>query len=63
LAHTVTAVTKGAAYSCFAEERMGSLEVSKVADFCVVDMEWKGEELLKAKVVETWFEGRKVYEV
>jgi predicted amidohydrolase YtcJ len=40
---------------------MGSLEVGKMADFCVVDMEWKGEELLNAKVMETWFEGRKVY--
>jgi predicted amidohydrolase YtcJ len=62
LAQAVTAVTEGAAYSCFAEKRIGSLEVGKVADFCVVDMEWKGEELLQAKVLETWFEGKKVYQ-
>ncbi|KAF1936246.1 amidohydrolase family protein-like protein [Clathrospora elynae] len=62
LVQAMVAVTKGAAYSCFAEERMGSLEVGKMADFCVVDMEWKSGELLKAKVMETWFGGRKVYE-
>jgi predicted amidohydrolase YtcJ len=62
LVQAVTAATKGAAYSCFAEERMGSLEVGMVADFCVVDMQWKGEELLEARVVETWFAGEKVYE-
>jgi predicted amidohydrolase YtcJ len=57
----VAATTKGAAYSSFAEDRVGSLEVGKMADFCIVNMEWKGEELLKAKVLETWFEGNRVY--
>ncbi|KAL1799264.1 hypothetical protein ACET3X_003301 [Alternaria dauci] len=61
LTQAVAAVTEGAAYSSFAEGRVGSLEVGKMADFCVVDMEWKGEELLKAKVLETWFEGNQVY--
>jgi predicted amidohydrolase YtcJ len=63
LAQAVTAVTKGAAYSCFAEERIGNLEVGMLADFCVVDMQWQGEELLKAKVMETWFDGKRVYEL
>jgi predicted amidohydrolase YtcJ len=62
LAQAVTAATYGTAYSCFAEDRVGSLEVGKMADFVVVDMEWSGEELLKAKVKETWFEGKRVYE-
>ncbi|EAT77113.1 hypothetical protein HBI56_207580 [Parastagonospora nodorum] len=62
LAQAVTAATSGVAYSCFAEDRVGSLEVGKMADFTVVDMEWKGEELLKASIKETWFEGKKVYE-
>ncbi|EDU42552.1 metal-dependent hydrolase with the TIM-barrel fold [Pyrenophora tritici-repentis] len=62
LAQAVTGVTTGAAYSCFADDRIGSLEVGKMADFCVVDMEWKGEELLNAKVMETWFDGKRVYE-
>jgi predicted amidohydrolase YtcJ len=62
LAQAVTAVTKGAAYSCFADKRVGSLGVGMLADFCVVDMQWSGKDLLDAKVMETWFEGRKVYE-
>lgn len=62
LAQAVGAATIGAAYSCFAEKRVGSLEVGKKADFVVVDMDWQGEELLNASVKETWFEGKKVYE-
>jgi predicted amidohydrolase YtcJ len=63
LVQAITAATKGAAYSCFAENRVGSLEVGKLADFCVVDMAWDGGRLLEAQVVETWYEGQKVYEV
>jgi predicted amidohydrolase YtcJ len=62
LAQAITAATSGAAYSCFAEHRVGSLEIGKMADFVVVDMAWDGDELLKASVKETWFEGQKVYE-
>jgi predicted amidohydrolase YtcJ len=62
LAQAVSAATGGAAYSCFAEERVGSLEVGKMADFVMVDMAWKGEGLLDASVKETWFGGRMVYE-
>ncbi|CBY01496.1 hypothetical protein IAQ61_003323 [Plenodomus lingam] len=61
LTQAVSAVTKGAAVSCFAEERMGSLEVGMLADFCIVDMRWKDDELLQAKVVETWFAGQRVF--
>jgi predicted amidohydrolase YtcJ len=62
LAQAVTAATSGAAYSCFADERVGSLELGKMADFIVVDMDWNGEELLRANIKETWFEGKKVFE-
>jgi predicted amidohydrolase YtcJ len=62
LAQAISAATIGAAYSCFAERRVGSLELGKMADFTVVDMGWEGQELLKASVKETWFEGRRVYE-
>jgi predicted amidohydrolase YtcJ len=62
LAQAVSAATSGAAYSCFAEDRVGSLEVGKMADFTVVDMAWDGQDLLNASVKETWFEGRIVYE-
>jgi len=62
LAQAVAGATSEAAYSCFAEKRVGSLEDGKMADFVVVDMKWNGEELLNARVKETWFEGRRVYE-
>lgn len=62
LAQAVSAATSGAARSCFAEKRVGSLEVGKLADFTVIEAEWAGEELLKARVKETWFGGSKVYE-
>jgi predicted amidohydrolase YtcJ len=61
LGQAVNAATSGAAYSFFAEERIGSLEVGKLADFCVVDTRWDGEGLLAARVAETWFGGRRVY--
>ena len=63
LVQAITAATQGAAYSCFAEDRVGSLEVGKLADFCVVELKWDGKKLLEARVAETWFGGRKVYGV
>ncbi|KAJ4293389.1 hypothetical protein N0V90_008672 [Kalmusia sp. IMI 367209] len=62
IAEAVSAGTLGAAYSCFAEHRVGSLEVGKEADFVVVDMNFEAEELLAARVVQTWFAGEKVYD-
>ncbi|KAJ4377463.1 hypothetical protein N0V83_000288 [Neocucurbitaria cava] len=62
LAQAISAATAGVAYSCFAEDRVGSLEVGKMADFCVIETKWKSDELLGARVTETWFSGRKVYE-
>jgi len=62
IAEAVSAATIGAAYSCFAEERIGSLEVGKAADFVVVDMRFEPGSLLKAKVMQTWYAGEKVYE-
>ncbi|EOA84051.1 uncharacterized protein SETTUDRAFT_21389 [Exserohilum turcica Et28A] len=61
LAQAVIAATEGAAYSSFSEGRIGSLKVGNLADLCVVDMEWNGEALLKARVAETWFGGKQVY--
>ncbi|KAF2871231.1 amidohydrolase family protein-like protein [Massariosphaeria phaeospora] len=62
VAEAVSAASAGTAYSCFAEERVGSLDVGKMADFVVVDMEFEAGALLGARVKETWFEGQKVYE-
>ncbi|KAH7135158.1 amidohydrolase family protein-like protein [Dendryphion nanum] len=61
IAEAIQAATQGAAYSFFAEERTGTLEVGKQADFAVVDMVFEAEELLKAKVQETWYNGKRVY--
>ena len=62
LCEALVAATRGAAYSCFDDGRTGSLEAGKKADFVVADMAWDPERLLQARVLETWFEGRKVYE-
>ncbi|KAF2702844.1 amidohydrolase family protein [Pleomassaria siparia CBS 279.74] len=59
----ISAATKGAAFSCFDEGRVGTLDVGMEADFVIVD--WSGEagELLGARVRATWFKGEKVYEL
>lgn len=62
LAAALAAATAGSAYSCFADERVGSLEVGKRADFVVLEMEMEAGKLLEGQVVETWFEGKKVWE-
>ncbi|KAJ0381323.1 hypothetical protein COL26b_000668 [Colletotrichum chrysophilum] len=59
LCESVVAATWGAACSVFAEDRVGSLAVGKLADFIVVDMEWDAARLLNAKIEETWFGGNK----
>ncbi|TPX18501.1 uncharacterized protein E0L32_011614 [Thyridium curvatum] len=61
LCEAVVAGTRGAAYSCFADGVTGSLEPGKRADFVVVEMEWAPEKLLGSKVLETWFDGRRVF--
>ena len=62
LATAVAAATAGSAYSCYLDRWAGKLEVGLSADLAVVDMEWKAEKLLEAKVRQTWFQGVKVYE-
>ncbi|KAL3474935.1 amidohydrolase 3 [Aspergillus californicus] len=61
LLQAISAATAGSAYSCFADDIAGSLEVGKKADFVVLEMEWEAERLLDARVCETWFDGKKVY--
>lgn len=63
LASAVSAATSGAAYSCFADKRTGSLRAGLKADFAVLETEWKPENLLAARVSQTWFDGKKVYDV
>ncbi|KAK4451366.1 amidohydrolase 3 [Podospora aff. communis PSN243] len=61
LCEAVAAGTEGAAYSCFDDNRIGVLKAGHKADFVVVDMEWEKEKLMQAKVVETWYNGAKVF--
>lgn len=61
LSQALSAATYGSAYACFAEQRVGSLEIGKIADFVILDMDWASEALLKAKVVETYFAGKRVF--
>lgn len=62
LGQALRAATWGAAYSCFADGRVGTLEKGKLADFVIVDLEWDAQSLLRGKVKETWFEGRRVFQ-
>lgn len=61
LADALAAATVGSAYACIAEQRVGTLEVGKIADFVVLDMQWTLESLLEASVIETWFAGKRVF--
>ncbi|EPE09765.1 amidohydrolase family protein [Ophiostoma piceae UAMH 11346] len=61
LCETLTAATRGAAYSVFADAETGSLEAGKAADFSVVDMAWDATKLLDARIDETWYAGEQVY--
>jgi predicted amidohydrolase YtcJ len=57
--------TRSAAYAGFAEDRIGSLEPGKWADFIVVDrdpMRVNPQELAATQVLETWVAGKKVWE-
>ncbi len=57
----LAAASAGSAYACFADQRVGTLEVGKIADFVIMDMEWTPESLLQASVKETWFAGKRVF--
>ena len=61
VAEAVAAASQGVAYSCRDENRIGRLEKGFKADFTIVDMEWEKEKLKEANVLETWFDGKKVW--
>jgi len=57
--------TRGAAYAGFAEDKIGSLEPGKWADFILVDRDVSAvdpQALARTQVLETWVAGRKVWE-
>lgn len=57
--------TMNSAYFSNDEDKLGSIEVGKLADLVVIDtpiLEVEPEEILKTKVLETYLGGKKVYE-
>jgi predicted amidohydrolase YtcJ len=65
LAQALAAYTRGAAYAGFAEEKIGSLDPGKWADFIIVDTDpakVDPQTLARTKVLETWVAGKKVWE-
>jgi predicted amidohydrolase YtcJ len=60
----LSAYTRGAAYAGFAEDKIGALEPGKWADFILVDRDptqVNPQDLARAKVLETWIAGKKVW--
>lgn len=62
LATAVSAATSGAAFASFAESWTGSLRAGFQANFVILDMAWTPETLLQARVEQTWYKGRKVFD-
>ena len=64
-AQALAGFTRGAAYAGFAEQKIGSLEPGKYADFILVDRDVAAvvpAELARTQVLETWVAGRKVWQ-
>ena len=65
LSEALAAFTTGAAFAGFAEDRLGSLQKGKLADFIFIDRDIfrsTPEEIRETQVLETWVGGRKVWE-
>ena len=60
------AFTRGAAFAGFAEDRIGSLEPGRMADFLFIDRDIfelnDQRQIRETQVLETWLAGRKVWE-
>jgi predicted amidohydrolase YtcJ len=64
-AQALSAYTRGSAYAGFAEDRIGSLEPGKWADFVLVDRDptkADAQALARTQVLQTWTAGKKVWE-
>jgi len=60
------AFTRSAAFAGFAEDRIGSLEPGRMADFLFIDRDIfelnDQRQIRETQVLETWLAGRKVWE-
>jgi predicted amidohydrolase YtcJ len=65
LEQALAAFTRTAAYAGFAEDRLGSLDRGRYADFILVDRDIFAdatpEQIRQTKVLETWMAGAKVW--
>jgi hypothetical protein len=64
LGQALHAYSRGAAYAGFAEDKIGALDPGKWADFILVDRDPSkvdAQSLARAKVLETWIAGRKIW--
>jgi predicted amidohydrolase YtcJ len=60
----IVSLTRDAAWQCYSEHEIGSLEVGKCADFVILDKDPLAVppgEIGMLKVLETWVDGRKVF--
>ena len=59
-------LTRGGAYAAFAEDRLGTLEPGRLADFLFIDRDifalQDQRQIRETQVLETWLAGRKVWE-
>jgi predicted amidohydrolase YtcJ len=63
-AQALNAFTRDAAFAGFAEQKFGSLEPGKWADFIIVDRDptkVDAQSLGRTEVLETWIGGRKLW--
>jgi len=65
LEQAVAAFTRGAAYAGFADDRLGSLERGKYADFLLIDRDIfagaTAADISQTKVLETWIAGQRAW--
>jgi len=65
MAQALSGFTRDAAFAGFAEERLGTLERGKLADFIFIDRDIfavSPREVRETQVLETWLGGRKVWQ-
>jgi predicted amidohydrolase YtcJ len=65
MAQALAGFTRDGAFASFAEDRLGTLERGKMADFIFIDrdiFEAAPQQIRETKVLETWLSGAKVWE-